>query len=62
MSAACICVAQLVRTVANLSALRPSFELRYGLPTLGFALPWLPWVREVLCTGAYYLLEWNGDD
>jgi len=46
----------------RLFALRPSFELRYGLPTLGFALPGLPGVREVLCTGAYYLLEWNGDD
>jgi SAM-dependent methyltransferase len=46
----------------RLFTLRPSFELRYGLPTLGFALPGLPGVREVLCTGAYYLLEWNGDD
>lgn len=45
----------------RLFALRPSFELRYGLPTLGFAMPWLRGVREVLCTGAYYLLEWEGD-
>jgi SAM-dependent methyltransferase len=43
----------------RLYALRPSFELRYGIPTLGFAFPWLSGVREVLCTGAYYLLEWR---
>ncbi len=40
--------------------LRPSFELRYGLPTVRFALPWLAGAREVLSTGAYYLLEDGG--
>ncbi|MEA3409009.1 MAG: class I SAM-dependent methyltransferase, partial [Candidatus Eisenbacteria bacterium] len=30
----------LVIRARRLFALRPSFELRYGLPTLGFGLPW----------------------
>lgn len=43
----------------RLYVLRPSFELRYGIPTVGFGAPWLPLVREVVCTGAYYLLALN---
>ncbi len=35
---------------------RPSFEIRYGVPAVRFRLPWLRGLREVLCTGAYYLL------
>ncbi len=41
----------------RLYTFRPSFELRYGVPTLGFAAPWLAGLREILCTGAYYLLD-----
>ncbi len=39
----------------ELYLLRPSFELRYGTPTIRMRLPWLRGVREVMCTGAYYL-------
>jgi SAM-dependent methyltransferase len=35
---------------------RPSFEVRYGVPTVRFRVPWLLGFREVLTTGAYYLL------
>ncbi len=40
----------------TLYLLRPSFELRYGLPAIRFGAPWLIGAREILCTGAYYLL------
>lgn len=40
----------------TLYLLRPSFELRYGLPTVRFGAPWFAGAREILCTGAYYLL------
>lgn len=36
---------------------RPSFELRYGLPTVAFPFPGAAGLREVLCTGACYLLD-----
>ncbi|MCD4690118.1 class I SAM-dependent methyltransferase [bacterium] len=39
----------------ELYLLRPSFELRYGTPTVRMRLPWLRGMRELLCTGAYYL-------
>ncbi len=35
--------------------LRPSFELRYGTPTVRMRLPWLRGIRELFCTGAYYV-------
>ena len=35
---------------------------RLGVLAVLEALPGLPGVREVLCTGAYYLLEWSGDE
>jgi SAM-dependent methyltransferase len=45
----------------RLYTFRPSFELRYGVPTLGFAAPWLKGFREALCTGAYYVLGRRAD-
>lgn len=36
---------------------RPSFELRYGVPAVPFPFPRLAGVREVVCSGASYLLE-----
>jgi 2-polyprenyl-3-methyl-5-hydroxy-6-metoxy-1,4-benzoquinol methylase len=39
---------------------RPSATLRYGIPTIVFPLPWLAGVREVVCTGATYVLERDG--
>lgn len=42
----------------RLYIIRPSFELRYGLPTIAFPFPWAAGVREVLCSGATYLLDW----
>jgi SAM-dependent methyltransferase len=36
---------------------RPSATLRYGIPTVVFPLPWLPGVREVVCSGATYVLD-----
>ncbi len=45
----------------TLYLLRPSFELRYGLPTVCFGAPWFAGAREVLCTGAYYLLGRAGE-
>lgn len=36
---------------------RPSFELRYGLRTVVFLLPWIVGLREVVCSGASYVLE-----
>ncbi len=39
----------------ELYLLRPSFELRYGTPTMRMRLPWLRGMRELLCTGAYYV-------
>jgi len=38
---------------------RPSFELRYGLATLRFPFPWLVGIRELVSTGAYYVLAWE---
>ncbi|MBD3367075.1 MAG: methyltransferase domain-containing protein [Candidatus Eisenbacteria bacterium] len=35
---------------------RPSFELRYGIPVVRFPFPWFRGLREVICSGAYYLL------
>lgn len=42
----------------RLYLIRPSFELRYGLPTVVFPIPWAAGVREMLCSGATYLLDW----
>lgn len=42
----------------RLYLVRPSFELRYGLPAVVFPIPWAVGLREVMCSGATYLLEW----
>jgi SAM-dependent methyltransferase len=44
----------------RLYLIRPSFELRYGLPTIAFPFPRAAGVREVLCSGASYLVQWAG--
>jgi len=42
----------------KLYLLRPTFKLRYGLPVVGASLLGeVPLLRELLITGAYYLLE-----
>jgi hypothetical protein len=42
----------------ELHLLRPSFKLRYGLPVLGASfVGHVPGLRELLVTGAYFLLE-----
>jgi SAM-dependent methyltransferase len=42
----------------RLYVIHPSLELRYGLPTIVFPLPWVAGAREVFCSGAAYLLDW----
>jgi SAM-dependent methyltransferase len=47
-----------MRIVARrLYCLRPSFRLRYGLPVLRFPASRLRGLREVCCTGAYYVVR-----
>lgn len=40
---------------------RPSFDLRYGIPTVRFPFPQLRGFREVVCSGAYFLLAWASE-
>jgi len=53
--------AGLVARARRLYVSRPSFELRYGVPSVVFPLPWLRGVREIVCTGATYLLRRSGE-